>query len=74
MENEITNFTQETDVEGGWFITHWTKTWDTREALTSLQEKRNRIAAQIEQSQTELATIDATLVATGVKIVAEIIP
>jgi hypothetical protein len=61
MENENTQSVDEVDVEGGWLLTHWTKTWDTRTPISSLQQKREDAAARLKSAQDELDALDTTL-------------
>lgn len=59
MENEIVSSTQEVDAEGGWLVTHWTKTWDTRVPLTQLADQLAAAEAEAAAAQEKVATIKA---------------
>lgn len=59
MENEITTSVKEVDTKGGWLVTHWTTTWDTRVPLASIQADIDAIDATIAEAQTKKAELVA---------------
>lgn len=59
MENEQTTKVSEVDTVGGWLVTHWTKTWDTRTALTQLDEMISRASTAFATAQANLIDLEA---------------
>lgn len=56
---QITN-THTVDKEGGWLITHWSRTWDTRIPLTQLDEEEAKAQQTLTVAQAELNKIRAS--------------
>lgn len=61
MENEVTNSTNEVDVVGGWLVTHWTKTWDTRAPLTGLQDQLVQAQKDADLAQTRVMALQENI-------------
>lgn len=59
MENERNTETLEVDSNGGWLITHHTKTWDTRVPLTQLKDKLTEAQAIQADANQKVADIQA---------------
>jgi hypothetical protein len=51
VENDITTETQEVDKNGGWIVTHHTRTWDTRMLISEVQEIKDAAKAQLDRAQ-----------------------
>ena len=61
MENEQTTSTTEIDVAGGWIITHWTQTWDTRKSRADYQTALDTAKQALIDNQARIDDATASL-------------
>lgn len=57
MENDKTISIDEVDPLGGWLVTHWTRTWDTRVSLKNVDDQLQQALATLVVAQTEVDKI-----------------
>lgn len=58
-ENETLNSTVTIDKEGGWIVTHYTKTWDVRTRLDALPEQLAQARKVLVDMQADVAKLEA---------------
>jgi hypothetical protein len=63
MENIIESTVDEVNVDGGWVVTHHTRTWDTRARLDSIERQLAEKQAKLIEAQKEFDEVSAKVVA-----------